>query len=1465
MASSVMDEKVVKLSLDSDEFSDNAAEAIKQLQILDGQSVDDINTNLEGLASTFSTLGVIGITVLTNLTNKFVDFAVDLAKTLSIDQLTAGFSQYEQKLQSTLTLQTALGKDANDIIQENLAELEAYANLTTYSIGDMQKALAGFVNAGVDIDLAAVAIQGMGNVSASAGVSVSRFASVMETAVTQSMSMGYMSYENWRQLQDAGVATARLKEELLATYTTMTGEELDSSTAFTTALTQQQWLTNDILNTTLARLAVDEELLSAAQDFITFNQVQEATIEAVKTGWSDVFETLFGGLDEARELWTPVGNAAIAAVQAPLLIIENIAQGFRDLGGTDALIEGLGNSFSNIVDILKAVRSGLEQAFPVDVAQILFDMADGLLKFSEETKPTEEQLQNISDTIEDVGGRIYEFIQSMSELGGEFTTFIRNSEGVQNLLDSIKEALSKLNMKDAAEDTEDASNSFSLLSKAIEIGAGIISGYADILGGVITLVGSGVSVLGTIFSTAVEWGGKLLSVVSPVLDLVLEFVSTITLNDILTGVIFVEVIKFLETLTTSVDTVTNSVKSFSDLMKTAGDIGTSIKSVFDSTTEGIKTLTASVKANTLSKYAVSIAVISAALFVLSKLEGEEIQSGLTGLAGALLIIAGALKLFETIKSVQATTSLIAVAAAAVIMAAALKVVASIDTENLLSSVIALAAITGILVSAVLLLSLNEGKFLSASIGMVAISASMVVLATSLKLLSTMSVGDLTKSVVALTAIMALMVAFTKVAGDVGISDGVAIGLIAGSIVTMSLALMGLSLIDTEKLIAGVAAISGLLLAIGVTTLLIDDKKVLTTSVAIGIISASIVVLAAAVAGLSMLDSDSLTTGLVAFAVILGAVAAAVLLLDGSSAMMAAISMTIMAGAMVILTASIKALSSIGMEEMATALFGLVGALTALVVLSTVAGSNIAGAIGITIMASAAVVLAVALTALSVIDMNSMATALIGLAAGIGVLALLGYALGSVAQYILLGALAIAALGVSLIALGAGMASVATGVAAFITGMSNISVSIDIFKDALLAFLDIYPVFMSGLLIIMQGVIQIFVQLFIDLLILIADNGYALLGALFTLLINIIKAIGDFGPELLTEVVNTIGKLVLTISNLIPTVVAIGVLMIAQLIQGMSDTIMDNNDMMVAVVKNFVIALIDTALAVFQGLLSEIPFVGGMIDDAIGGIRDALENSYDPNATKANAEEAMEGMASGLTSGGSLATSAATAVTDKVESQFQNGVSVSSAGYSVTTSFVNSIKSAAYSSSTSTTLSSALSKIRSYFPFSPAKEGPFSGKGWVSYSGKSIMEGMAEGIADGTPTTVKAANKAMSATSDAVKSLADNVDSVLDLQPVITPTLDTKNLRGYSLGGGSLSLSSKSIPTFNTPSPNIGGTSVGNTYAITINSNAGNAEEVAKEVERVIVNKIEHDPTMTMKIVKNMTKMTNSRAKVAGAY
>lgn len=56
------------------------------------------------------------------------------------------------------------------------------------------------------------------------------------------------------------------------------------------------------------------------------------------------------------------------------------------------------------------------------------------------------------------------------------------------------------------------------------------------------------------------------------------------------------------------------------------------------------------------------------------------------------------------------------------------------------------------------------------------------------------------------------------------------------------------------------------------------------------------------------------------------------------------------------------------------------------------------------------------------------------------------------------------------------------------------------------------------------------------------------------------------------------------------------------------------------------------------------------------------------------------------------------------------------------------------------VSGVLQSVRNFLPFSPAKEGPFSGKGWTLYSGKAIGNALADGMLSTTSNVRSAANR-----------------------------------------------------------------------------------------------------------------------------
>ncbi|MFD5266758.1 hypothetical protein [Streptomyces sp. NPDC058335] len=72
-----------------------------------------------------------------------------------------------------------------------------------------------------------------------------------------------------------------------------------------------------------------------------------------------------------------------------------------------------------------------------------------------------------------------------------------------------------------------------------------------------------------------------------------------------------------------------------------------------------------------------------------------------------------------------------------------------------------------------------------------------------------------------------------------------------------------------------------------------------------------------------------------------------------------------------------------------------------------------------------------------------------------------------------------------------------------------------------------------------------------------------------------------------------------------------------------------------------------------------------------------------------------------------------------------------AGSSLISGFINGIKSKI--GSVRDAASSVVSAARDFFPFSPAKKGPFSGSGYTTYSGRALIADFRGGILDGIPS------------------------------------------------------------------------------------------------------------------------------------
>lgn len=134
------------------------------------------------------------------------------------------------------------------------------------------------------------------------------------------------------------------------------------------------------------------------------------------------------------------------------------------------------------------------------------------------------------------------------------------------------------------------------------------------------------------------------------------------------------------------------------------------------------------------------------------------------------------------------------------------------------------------------------------------------------------------------------------------------------------------------------------------------------------------------------------------------------------------------------------------------------------------------------------------------------------------------------------------------------------------------------------------------------------------------------------------------------------------------------------------------------------------------------------------------------------------------------------------------------GEAITKAFAGGLASQAALKAVDDAMAKVNSKVKHHQPQSPAKEGVFSGDGWrgVFRSGLAIVKEFAGGL--GSTKSMEAISSNMDKVNEFVQSSMETMtgylDENMDMNPTITPVLDTTNLDGYNWSGaGSLNLTS----------------------------------------------------------------------------
>lgn len=181
----------------------------------------------------FNALQVAAASAIATITNKVVNTVSGYLDQMSaIKNISNGWATYEQQVLSTQTILNAIKNDerfeseaeAMDEVVEKMKQLQWFADETSYSLEGMTSGLGKFLSAGVELDTAINAVQGVSVWAAYEGQNAAVANNIM-TQLAQTLSRNVMT-QDWSSVETANMASKTFKERVLeiASSTDIMGE-----------------------------------------------------------------------------------------------------------------------------------------------------------------------------------------------------------------------------------------------------------------------------------------------------------------------------------------------------------------------------------------------------------------------------------------------------------------------------------------------------------------------------------------------------------------------------------------------------------------------------------------------------------------------------------------------------------------------------------------------------------------------------------------------------------------------------------------------------------------------------------------------------------------------------------------------------------------------------------------------------------------------------------------------------------------------------------------------------------------------------------------------------------------------------------------------------------------------------------------------------------------------------------------
>lgn len=1144
-------------SLENLKQSLNLKESAKNLNELEAAgrnfTLDGIGNAVDSISSKFSALSIIGITALQNLTNSALNFSKNIINQLTIAPLADGYKEYEMTLNAVQTTMAGTGKTAEQV-EEQLKRLDKYADDTVYSSADMFTNLPKFTNAGVDLEKATTAMIGIANATALAGGDASK-ASMAFYNLGQSIGTGYLTRIDYNSINNAGIATMEWKKQMVEAAVAQGklkkinedsyqagNKNFTLQSLFIDGL-QEQWASADVLMKVFGdygniETEIGAKAQASAQDIKHFTMLMDSLKATAGTGWKDTWQIMFGGLDEAKKLWTGISNAVGGFITKTATARNEMLQLWKDLGGRTAILNSFKNTFAGIGQVITPIKEAFREIFPATTGIQLKDLS---VKFQTLTKKFQVSAET-ADKIKRTFKGVFAIFDGLKNAVSNFLSFIgKAGTGASTLLDGI------LSITAAIGDWLVAINSMikesSLLSSAWKILGDVLSvissgigkgvGYiADSLGKVLSIDVSGKIKPIEWLTSALEKLGKFLEPVGAKLK---EFFGNLDFSTV--------------NAVGNAGFLTAIGVGISKFMSNLGNLSANITNVLDGVRGCLEAYQNNIKSTVILKIAIAIGILAAALAVLGSMD----PANLAAAVGAISVLFVALNKF----------------------------MASFEKNFGGKKVRQLKKMASV---------------------MIVISVAVLILASAVKKLSDCDLLGLAQGLAAVGILLAMVVktikAMSKIKGD-AIKGAGGIVIFAAAIWILAQAVSKLASLDTGKMIQGLAGVAALMVMIAafskyVDAKIVEPKKLLSVAAAMMILGVALLAFAVAVKILGSMSLEDLAKGIIAMGVGLFFIVAALQNMPKSSGKSAAALMGI-ALALVGLAIAMRIMGGMKPEELGMAIMTLTGALITIIATIRLLSGAEKGAAALLVVSGALIVLA---AAMRILGSMSIWTILKALGAMAGTLVVLGVAatLLAPAVPVLLGlAGAVALIGVACAAVGAGVLLLSMGLIGIAaSGGAAVAVLIGAVKS----LIGLIPYFIqqvgNGLVLLAQVLGENAPALAKSMLSMVVEmfNGLSeyipqLANTLVSFVVQLLDTLSERMPEFIASVTKFVVSLFDGLSANVGEFIAAGVRFLKAIIDGIVDTV---GSLVSGVLTPILTVLKDLVLGIVQALAPYLPAI-----------------------------------------------------------------------------------------------------------------------------------------------------------------------------------------------------------------------------------------------------------------------------------